>query len=59
MRRSALSPSSQHRNDTDADHADRAEAVKIYLASRLCKRLTLDDIARAVYASPFHLACLF
>jgi len=52
-------PRQRRRNDTDADHADRAEAVKIYLASRLCERITLDDVARAVYASPFHLARLF
>ncbi len=52
-------PQVRRRNDTDADHADRAEAVKIYLASRLCERITLDDVARAVYASPFHLARLF
>jgi len=49
----------RRRNGTDADHADHAEAVKIYLASRLCEHLTLDDVARAVYASPFHLARLF
>jgi len=52
-------PQVRRRNDTDADHADRAEAVKIYLASRLGERITLDDVARAVYASPFHLARLF
>jgi len=52
-------PQVRRRNDTDVDHADRAEAVKIYLASRLCERITLDDVARAVYASPFHLARLF
>jgi AraC-like DNA-binding protein len=49
----------RRRNGTDADHADRAEAVKIYLASRLGERITLDDVARTVYASPFHLARVF
>jgi len=49
----------RRRSDTDADHADRAEAVKTYLASRMCERITLDGIARAVYTSPFHLARLF
>ncbi|MCI0696322.1 AraC family transcriptional regulator [candidate division KSB1 bacterium] len=52
-------PQVRRRNGTEADHADRAEAVKTYLASRLCERLTLDDVARAVYASPFHLARIF
>ena len=47
------------RNGTDADYADRAEAVKTYLGSRLCERITLDEVARAVYASPFHLARIF
>src|SRR5574341_1264919 len=52
-------PQVRRRNGTDADHADRAEAAKTYLASRLCERITLDDVARAVYVSPFHLARLF
>jgi AraC-like DNA-binding protein len=49
----------QRRNGTDADHADRAEAAKGYLASRLADRVTLDDVARAVHTSPFHLARVF
>jgi AraC family transcriptional regulator len=52
-------PLKRRRNGTEADHADRAEAVKTYLAGRLCERVTLDDIARAVHTSPFHLARLF
>jgi AraC-like DNA-binding protein len=52
-------PQVRRRNGTDADHADRAEAAKAYLASRLGERITLDDVARAVYASPFHLARVF
>jgi AraC family transcriptional regulator len=47
------------RDGTDADHADRAEAAKAYLAGRLGERITLDDVARAVHASPFHLARVF
>ncbi len=47
------------RTSTDADHAERAEAAKTYLASQLSERITLEDVARAVYASPFHLARLF
>lgn len=52
-------PKTRRRNGTNADHADRAEAAKIFLASRLDERVTLDAIARAVYVSPFHLARLF
>ncbi len=52
-------PQARRRNGTDADHADRVEAAKTYLASRLCERITLDDVARSVYASPFHIARLF
>lgn len=47
------------REDTDADHADRTEAAKTYLAARMSERVTLDDVARAVHASPFHLARIF
>ena len=52
-------PGKRRRNGTDADHADRAEGAKTYLASRLGERITLDDVARAVHASPFHLARVF
>jgi AraC family transcriptional regulator len=52
-------PRKRRRRSTDADHADRTEAVKTYLASHLSERTTLDDVARAVYTSPFHLARLF
>lgn len=44
---------------TDADHAERTEAAKAYLAARMNERLTLDEVARAVHASPFHLARIF
>jgi len=52
-------PRKCRRSGTDADHADRAEAAKSYLAGRLGERITLDDVARAVHASPFHLARVF
>ena len=52
-------PRVRRRNGTDADHADRTEAVKAYLASRLSERITLDDAARFVHVSPFHLARIF
>jgi AraC-like DNA-binding protein len=47
------------RDGTDADHADRVEAAKTYLARRLSERITLADVARAAGASPFHLARIF
>ena len=52
-------PRRRRRDGTEADHADRAEAARSYLASRLGERITLDDVARAVHASPFHLARVF
>lgn len=50
---------SRHRDDTTADHAERTEAAKMYLASRLGERITLDDIAREVHSSPFNFARIF
>jgi AraC-like DNA-binding protein len=47
------------REGTDADHAERAEAAKTYLAARMSERITLDDVASAVNVSPFHLARIF
>jgi len=52
-------PKKSQRAGTNAEHIDRAEAAKTYLASRLSERITLDDVARAVHASPFHLARVF
>ncbi|MEP7270388.1 MAG: AraC family transcriptional regulator [Acidobacteriota bacterium] len=52
-------PRKSRRDATDADHANRVEAAKTYLATMLSERITLDDVARAVYASPFHLARVF
>jgi AraC family transcriptional regulator len=53
------SPRRRRRQATDADHAERVEAAKVYLAGRLGEAITLDDVARAVHASPFHLARMF
>ena len=47
------------RQGTDADHVERTEAVKAYLAARMSERITLDDVARTVHVSPFHLARIF
>jgi AraC family transcriptional regulator len=52
-------PRQRKRSGTDADHADRVEAVKAYLATHFSERLTLDEISRAVAVSPFHLARIF
>jgi AraC family transcriptional regulator len=53
------SPKKIRRVDTEKEHAELTEAVKSSLASSLCERLTLDEIAHAVDASPFHLARVF
>jgi AraC family transcriptional regulator len=59
-RRGLAPPSGKRRREgTEADHADHVEAAKTYLAGRMSDRVTLDDVARAVGASPFHLARLF
>ncbi len=52
-------PRQRRRHGTDAAHAERVEAAKTYLAGRLPERITLDDVASAVYTSPFHLARVF
>lgn len=49
----------QGRAITDLEHADRAEAAKSYLASSLGRRVTLDDVAKAVHTSPFHFTRIF
>jgi AraC family transcriptional regulator len=52
-------PRKSRRRDTQAEHTELAEAVKSLLADRLFERITLDEIGRAVDASPFHLARVF
>lgn len=47
------------REGTDAEHAERTEAAKAYLAASMSERITLDDVASAVNVSPFHLARIF
>jgi AraC-like DNA-binding protein len=49
----------KRREGTDADHAERVEAAKTSLASQMSEAITLDDVAHAVGASPFHLARIF
>jgi AraC family transcriptional regulator len=52
-------PRTSRREGTNSDHVDQVEAAKTYLASQLSERITLDDVARAVQVSPFHLARIF
>ncbi|HKE58796.1 MAG TPA: AraC family transcriptional regulator [Pyrinomonadaceae bacterium] len=52
-------PRKERRSETRADHAERVEVAKTYLAANLADKITLDDIAREVHVSPFHLARLF
>jgi AraC-like DNA-binding protein len=40
-------------------HRELAEAAKEILAERACEPASLEDVARAVHASPFHLARVF
>jgi len=44
---------------TDQEHTDRAEAAKRFLASSMSRRVTLDDVAKAVHTSPFHFTRIF
>lgn len=47
------------RATTNTDHATRTEAAKAYLATRIGENVTLDEIAAAVYSSPFNFARIF
>ena len=49
----------RRRDGTKADHAEKTEAAKNYMAGRISERVTLDDIAGAVYSSPFNFARIF
>lgn len=47
------------RRSTLADHAERTEAAKVYLAARMTEPVTLDEVAAAVNSSPFNFARIF
>lgn len=49
----------RRRAATNADHAERTEAAKAYLAARMADNVTLDEVAAAVNASPFNFARIF
>jgi AraC-like DNA-binding protein len=52
-------PARRRRIGTEDDHAERVEAAKTYLAGRVGERITLDQVAREVHASPYHFARVF
>lgn len=52
-------PRKANRESTARDHAEKAEAAKTYLASHLGEAVTLNEVARAVHASPFNFARIF
>jgi len=47
------------REDTIAAHRDQAHAAQTLLARRFRERVSLDDVARWVHSSPYHLARIF
>lgn len=49
----------RRRPATEEGHAERVEAARAFLTSRMTERLTLDEVAEAAAVSPFHLARLF
>ncbi len=53
-----LAPASRRRATRD-DHAELVERTKAHFSAHLEGRVTLEDLARAVHASPFHLARVF
>lgn len=49
----------KRRASTVEDHAERTEAAKVYLASRMSEAVTLDDVGASVNASPYNFARIF
>jgi AraC family transcriptional regulator len=47
------------RGQTEKEHHRLAEATKKLLTERIADRLTLEEVARAVHTSEFHLARVF
>jgi AraC family transcriptional regulator len=52
-------PTRSQRMSTKADHAEKTEAAKAFLASHMSEPVMLTEIAREVAASPFNFARLF
>ena len=40
-------------------HREWVDAARVLLASRYCQRLSLDEVARSVHCSPYHLVRVF
>ena len=47
------------RADTRRAHHELVHAARLFLARNFCDKVTLHDIARAIFSSPFHLAHVF
>lgn len=52
-------PRKRRRSGTAEDHRDRTEEAKNFLARSLASSIALQDVARAVNASPYHFARVF
>jgi AraC family transcriptional regulator len=52
-------PSKTRRENTRTDHAEKAEAAKVYLSKRMSEPVMLNEIAHAVGSSPFSFARIF
>jgi AraC family transcriptional regulator len=52
-------PTKPRRTSTKTDHAEKAEAAKAFLASRMSEQVMLTEVAREVAASPFNFARIF
>jgi transcriptional regulator GlxA family with amidase domain len=55
----ASTPPAARRARTRAEHAELAEAAKELLSERMTQRLSLRELAAALFVSPFHLARVF
>lgn len=54
-----LAPRETRRDSTDQDHVELTEAAKMYLAEHIGEVITLNEVARAVHASPYSFARIF
>ncbi len=58
-RSESSTPRSDQRADTQRAHRDLAADARVALNRRLGERISLDDLAREVHSSPYHLARVF
>jgi AraC-like DNA-binding protein len=52
-------PTRSQRTSTKTDHAEKTEAAKAFLASRMSEQVLLTEVAHEVAASPFSFARIF